>query len=77
MDSHENARTIPRGRMLMVERLRSGWTEAEVAAAAGVCPATARKWRDRFAAEGEAGRFIRTSLREWAYASPFLDSGVR
>ena len=55
MDSHENARTTPRGRMLMVERLPSGWSLGEVAAAAGVTSKTVRKWRDRFAAEGEAG----------------------
>jgi transposase InsO family protein len=55
MDSHENARTTPRGRLLMVERLRGGWSLGQVAAAAGVSARTVRKWRDRFAAEGEAG----------------------
>jgi transposase InsO family protein len=61
MDSHENARTTARGRLLMVERLRQGWRIAEVAAAAGVCPATVRKWRDRFAAEGVEGLRDRNS----------------
>jgi transposase InsO family protein len=61
MDSHENARTTLRGRMLMVERLAAGWSVAEVAAAAGVCPATVRKWRDRFAAEGREGLRGRSS----------------
>lgn len=61
MDSHENARTTPRGRMLMVERLASGWTVAGVAAALGTSPRTVRKWRDRFAAEGEAGLRDRSS----------------
>ena len=55
MDSHENARTTPRGRLLMVERLSGGWSVGQVAAAAGVTAKTVRKWRDRFAAEGEAG----------------------
>jgi transposase InsO family protein len=55
MDSHENARTTPRGRMLIVERLAEGWTVTAVASSLGVCPATVRKWRDRFAAEGAAG----------------------
>lgn len=55
MDSHENARTTPRGRLLIVERLGAGWSVMEVAAAAGVTPKTVRKWRDRFAAEGAAG----------------------
>ena len=61
MDSHENARTTPRSRMLMVERLRSGWSVGQVAAAAGVGPATVRKWRGRFAAEGADGLRDRSS----------------
>ena len=61
MDSHENARTTPHSRMLIVERLAAGWAVAEVAASLGICPATARKWRDRFAAEGEAGLRDRSS----------------
>jgi len=55
MDSHENARTTPHGRMLMVRRLSAGQSVAAVAAAMGVTAKTVRKWRDRFAAEGEAG----------------------
>src|SRR5690606_14684250 len=61
MDSHENARTTPRGRMLMIERLRAGWAVADVAAAMGVTAKTVRKWRDRFAAEGEPGLRDRSS----------------
>jgi len=55
MDAHENARTTPHSRMLIVERLAAGWTVAAVAAALGTSPRTVRKWRDRFAAEGEPG----------------------
>jgi transposase InsO family protein len=55
MDVHENARTTPHSRMLIVERLAAGWTVAAVAAALGTSPRTVRKWRDRFAAEGEPG----------------------
>ena len=47
MDVHENARTTPHGRLLMVRRLAEGWSVARVAAAAGVTPRTVRKWRDR------------------------------
>jgi transposase-like protein len=47
--------------MLMVERLAAGWTVAGVAAALGTSPRTVRKWRDRFAAEGEAGLRDRSS----------------
>lgn len=55
MDSHENARTTPHGRMLIVRRLAAGQSVAVVAAALGVTPKTVRKWRNRFTAEGEAG----------------------
>src|SRR5438128_2105013 len=61
MDIHENARTTPHSRMLMIERLRSGWTAAAVADAQGVDPRTVRKWRDRFSAEGAAGLADRSS----------------
>jgi transposase InsO family protein len=61
MDAQETARTTPLGRLLMVERLRSGWSQAEVAAAMGVTARTVRKWRHRFAAEGEAGLRHRSS----------------
>jgi len=47
--------------MLMVERLRAGWSVADVAVAMGVTAKTVRKWRDRFAAEGEAGLRDRSS----------------
>ena len=61
MDIHDNARTTRHSRMLMVQRLASGWTVAAVAAAQGVSPKTVRKWRDRHAAEGEAGLADRSS----------------
>ncbi len=62
MDIHKNARTTPLCRMLMVQRLASGWTVAAVAAAHGVTtPKTVRKWRQRFAVEGAAGLADRSS----------------
>ena len=60
-NAHGNARTTPHGRMLIVERLRSGWSVTEVAAAMGVTARTVRTWRDRFANEGEAGLRDRSS----------------
>src|SRR6516165_10662685 len=61
MDLHDNARTTPHSRMLMVQRLAGGWSIATVAAAQGVTPKTVRKWRDRYAAEGAAGLADRSS----------------
>jgi transposase InsO family protein len=61
MDIHENARTTRHSRMLMVQRLASGWSVATVAAAQGVSPRTVRKWRDRHAVHGEAGLADRSS----------------
>jgi transposase-like protein len=61
MDMHENARTTRHSRRLMMRRLTSGWSVAAVAAAQGVSPKTVRKWRDRFAAHGEAGLLDRSS----------------
>ena len=61
MDIHENARTLPHSRMLIVQRLATGWSVAAVAVAAGVTAKTVRKWRDRHAAEGEPGLADRSS----------------
>ena len=61
MDVHENARTTRHSRLLMVQRLASGWTIDAVALAHGVTPRTVRKWRDRHAAHGEAGLVDRSS----------------
>jgi transposase InsO family protein len=68
MDMHENARTTPRSRMLMVERLNKGWTVARVAGALGVDDKTVRKWRDRYRSEGAAGLVDRSSR---PHSSPF------
>src|SRR5512139_2750025 len=61
MDAHENARTTPHSRMLIVDRLEAGWTVAAVATAMGTTQRTVRKWRDHFAVEGEAGLRDRSS----------------
>jgi transposase InsO family protein len=61
MDVHQNARTTPRGRSLMIQRLADGWPAAAVAAAFGVDAKTVRKWQGRYAAEGEAGLVDRSS----------------
>jgi transposase len=53
---HRNARTCPRSRRLLADRvLLEGWSLAAAAAAAGVSERTAWKWVDRYRREGEAG----------------------
>jgi transposase InsO family protein len=61
MDIHENARTTPRSRMLMIERLEAGWPVAAVAEAFGVDARTVRKWRERYRVEGQVGLTDRSS----------------
>jgi len=61
MDIHKNAATTPRSRMLMVQRLASGWSVAAVAAAHGITLRTVRRWWERFAVEGAAGLEDRSS----------------
>ena len=55
MNIHENARTTPASRELLVRRvLEAGWSAGEAAHAAGVSPRTAYKWLTRFRDEGLA-----------------------
>jgi transposase InsO family protein len=61
MDAHENARTTPHSRMLIVARLAMGQSVAAVATSLGVTLRTVRKWRDRHAVEGQAGLRDRSS----------------
>ena len=59
---HRNARTCPRSRRVLVDRvLVEGWSLAAAAGAAGVSERTAWKWVDRFRGEGEAGLEDRAS----------------
>ncbi len=61
MKLHGNARTCPKSRRLLVERLEGGWSLTEAAEAAGVSERTATKWLARWRAEGEAGLLDRSS----------------
>ena len=61
MNIHQNARLTPLGRERLVRQIESGQTPEAAARAAGVCPRTARKWLDRFRAEGLAGLQDRSS----------------
>jgi transposase InsO family protein len=62
MNLHGNARTCPRSRRLIVQRVSvEGWTVAAAAQAAGVSARTAAKWLARYRSEGEAGLLDRSS----------------
>ena len=61
MDIHKNARLTPHGRERLAKMILSGQTPEAASEAAGVCPRTGRKWRDRFDQEGLAGLQDRSS----------------
>jgi transposase InsO family protein len=61
MDIHQNARTTPHSRAGLVRRVNAGERAQTVAAAMGVSDKTVRKWARRFAREGPAGLFDRSS----------------
>jgi transposase InsO family protein len=62
MKVHANARTCPNSRRLLVERVEEeGWSLTAAAEAAGVSERTARKWLQRWRAEGEDGLLDRSS----------------
>lgn len=62
MKLHANARTCPKSRRLLVERIEDdGWPPARAASAAGISERTARKWLARRRSEGEAGLLDRSS----------------
>ncbi|MCB0913525.1 MAG: IS481 family transposase [Propionibacteriaceae bacterium] len=59
--SHGNARTTLHGRLLIVDRHRQGWKQAHIAAAMGISRRCVAKWIGRFASEGVAGLWDRSS----------------
>jgi transposase InsO family protein len=61
MKLHANARTCPKSRRLLVQRIEGGWSVMEAAEAAGVSDRTARRWMVRWRQEGAAGLFDRSS----------------
>jgi transposase len=62
MKLHGNARTCPKSRKLLVERIESStWSLAAAASAAGVSERTAYRWLKRWREEGEAGLLDRSS----------------
>jgi transposase len=62
MKLHGNARLSVKGRELLIERIEvAGWSLSAAAEAAGISERTARKWRDRYRAEGRDGLQDRSS----------------
>jgi transposase InsO family protein len=62
MKLHGNARTCPKSRGLLVERVvREGWSVAAAAEAAGVSERTVWRWLRRWREEGRAGLLDRSS----------------
>src|SRR6266508_3677274 len=62
MQLHGNAALTPNQRLRLARRVvEEGWSLAEAAEAAEVSERTARKWVDRYRAEGEAGLVDRCS----------------
>jgi transposase InsO family protein len=62
MQLHGNAALTPNGRLRLARRVvEEGWSLGSAAAAAEVSERTARKWVERFHAEGEAGLVDRSS----------------
>ena len=61
MKLHANARTTPHTRLLLVQRIESGWDAASAAEAVGVSRRCALKWLARYRAEGLAGLEDRSS----------------
>jgi len=60
--SHANAALTPRARLRLARLVvESGWTYAAAAKMFMVAPRTAKKWADRYRAEGQAGMADRSS----------------
>jgi len=62
MDLHQNARSCPASRAVLVERVtKSGWTVREAAVSLGISERRAYVWLARYRAEGQAGLRDRSS----------------
>ncbi|HUK13834.1 MAG TPA: leucine zipper domain-containing protein, partial [Thermoanaerobaculaceae bacterium] len=72
MDLHQNARSCPASRVVLVKRVRElGWTVRSAAAAVGMSERRAYVWLARYRAEGEEGLQDRSSRpRRMAHRVP-------
>lgn len=79
MNLHANARTTPRTRLLLCQRvLTEDWSVTAAASAMGISRATAYKWLWRYESEGEAGLEDRSSAprRVWNRTARWLERRV-
>jgi transposase InsO family protein len=76
MKLHGNARTCPKSRKLLVDRVvREGWSVTAAAEAAGVTERTVYRWVARWRSHGEAGLLDRSS-RPWRSPSQLSERKV-
>jgi transposase InsO family protein len=61
MKLHANARTCPKSRRLLVDRINAGWSVMEAAEAVGITDQPAQRWMARWRAEGLTGLLDRSS----------------
>jgi transposase InsO family protein len=59
--THPKAKLTYSGRLLIVQRIEQGWTQAQAADAQGVSRSTVAKWQKRYQQEGMAGLKDRSS----------------
>ncbi len=76
MNMHKNARLTPIGRERLVRRIAGGQVAEAAAREVGISPRTARKWWDRYCAEGIAGLQDRSS-RPHRLRNPTPDETAR
>lgn len=53
--AHRNAKLTTAGRLLIIQRIQQGWTQAQVAEAQGLSRSTVAKWWKRYREQGAAG----------------------
>jgi transposase InsO family protein len=61
MELHNNARSCPASRVLLIRRIQAGMSVTRAAEAAGISRRTAFKWKRRFTEAGEAALVDRSS----------------
>ena len=75
---HKNARLTPKGREVMLARLKAGQHQVDVAQAMGVSLTTVKKWLRRYRTEGPVGLLDRSSrpTRSPRQLPPTVTTGI-